>query len=218
MKGKVIKRQLFVFISAIMLVFSACGGKVSEEKVVEEKASDEKAVEEKASEEQVSVQVGETTDQIFFTNKVTFTASTPFVYMGQNDAATVTSWQIKDMPYATFNAGILTDKDYEKIASDFSSTTRPEGIYGLGGPFGFGYTYFFVTRANGKPIYITGDPSLGNISVEDFDDNVAKIGEIYLQLVEDLVKSGNASASETSGVTIIKREGQQPVPSVYVHD
>lgn len=197
------KRQLSVLIMAVMLGFSACGGGT----FAKSNASNTK---------QVTIQEGETTDQIFFTNNITFTSSTPFVYMGKG--TTTTTWQLKDMPYATYRVGVLSDEDYERIASNYTGTTKPEGIYGLGGDFGLGYTYFFVTNAKGKKIYITGDPSLENMADDGFYDNVAKTGEVFLQLVEDLVKSGNASADETSGVTIVRQEDQNPILSVYVHD
>lgn len=200
------KKKLLALAIMVILVLSACGGK----------AADSNA----SGSAKATIREGDTTDQIFFTNGITFTSSTPFVYGGESSAYSETIWQIKDMPYVTFHARVITDEYYKEIAAKYSSTTKPEGIYGVaeftlsGGVLGA-----FVTDAKGKELVIYGDISLDDIiSDEDYYDKVAKTGEVFLQLVDDLVKSGNASASETSGVTIVRMEDGQPLLSVYVHD
>lgn len=218
------KKKFTILVLSIMFGLTACGNKVettffsiatdSKEKVAV--SEDARESEFASREEKKNIQVGDTTDQIFFINGLTFTSSDPFVYAGDNSNSNtdMTYWTKNDTPYAEFGTMILKDEDYERISKSCQSTARPEGMYYI-----YGNTFNFYTQNNkGENLRIYAATSLEIMNDNDYYDKIAQTGEVFLQLVEDLVKSGNASANETSGVTIVRQEGQQPVLSVYVHD
>lgn len=151
----------------------------------------------------VAPKEGDVTDQIYVTKDIMFTSSTPLELAKISAYKNGTGWKQPELPNSSFTIQTVDQAKYESMKPTGSrslSIMMPEGIYeyelmGAG---------FYTETENGEYLYIRATWNGLNADEYGHRENWYKTYEIFLQLVDDLLKSGNTKASEMSDITIVQ--------------
>lgn len=217
------KKKLLILALTTMLGLTACGNK-TEKPTADTQASivsssETESVSKEAESESVSVEVKEsepasieekedsTTDQISLNNDDTFTSSIPLVAKPRNSSEEMEElfyYGKEDLPDVIYLIQTIDEEVYNKHLRNENAVLLPEGVY-RGGKINSPMLMFFTPGKDGK-YYSISLWSWSQDGSAHADQKKYDIGyqayEVFLQLVEDLVKSDLTEASEMSDVTV----------------